>query len=79
MNNNKDYLKFMLKVLLISVIPMMAVVVLLTPYLSDLALWFVAGGIVLLAYAIGYALFKRKKTQNKDETDKKAKFDPYSD
>ena len=56
----------------------MVIVVVLTPYVSNLVLWLITFALIVLTLIISYVL-KIKVFDKKKEEKKKTKFDPFSD
>lgn len=79
--NKKDFssnFSYFLKAILIAFIPIMIVMVVLTPYVSSLALWLITFALIALTLLIAFIL-KIKVFDKKAEEKKKKKFDPFSD
>ena len=79
--NKKDFssnFSYFLKAILIAFIPIMIVMVILTPYVSSLALWLITFALIALTLLIAFIL-KIKVFDKKAEEKKKKKFDPFAD
>ncbi len=79
--NKRDFssnFNYFLKAILIAFIPIMVIVVVLTPYVSNLVLWLITFALIVLTLFVSYVL-KIKVFDKKKEEKKKTKFDPFSD
>ncbi|MBQ8748875.1 MAG: hypothetical protein IJZ29_00180 [Clostridia bacterium] len=81
--NKKDFntnFSYFFKAILIAFIPIMVIMIVLTPYVSELVLWLITlvlvGATLLIAYVIR---LKKKDEIEEKEKKKKDKFDPYAD
>lgn len=79
--NKKDFSSnfgYFLKALLIAFIPIMIIMVVLTPYVSEVALWLITFGLIGVALLVAYIL-KLKVFDKRVKEKKEKKFDPFAD